>query len=146
MRWEDRCSMQYSIESRTPFADAMFLVKEVEHLKPEKLINNGWSKHALRTSMQGILPFEITWRKDKKGFSVPQAKWMHQTSAYWLEILDAKMQRDPLQIVDWQRLRNDAPTILATEQESPAKDFLFRCCNYLIWLDVFNLGKVPASV
>ena len=146
LRWEDRCSMQYSIESRTPFADAMFLVKEVEHLKPEKLINNGWSKHALRTSMQGILPSEITWRKDKKGFSVPQAKWMHQTSAYWLEILDAKMQRDPLQIVDWQRLRNDAPTILATEQESPAKDFLFRCCNYLIWLDVFNLGKVPASV
>ena len=146
LRWEDRCSMQYSIESRTPFADAMFLVKAIENLSPEKLIKNGWSKHELRTAMQAILPPEITWRKDKKGFSVPQAAWMHQTSSYWLDILHTKMKLDPLQLVDWQRLSQDAPTILATDQESPAKDFLFRCCNYLIWLDVFNLGKVPASV
>ncbi len=145
LRWEDRCSMQYSIESRTPFADAMFLIKAIENVSPDQLIKNGWSKYELRIATQDILDPAITWRKDKKGFSVPQAQWMYQTQTFWIDILHAKKDLDPLQIVDWQKLLEDAPTILGTEHESPAKDFLFRCCSYLIWLDVFKLGKLPAS-
>ncbi|MEY3591984.1 MAG: asparagine synthase [Bacteroidota bacterium] len=145
LRWEDRCSMQYGIESRTPFADALFLVKAVENLAPEKLIVNGWSKYALRTAVQDILPLEITWRKDKKGFSVPQAQWLHQTSTYWINLLQTKKDLDPLKMVDWEKLIQDAPAILSTDQENPAQEFLFRCCSYLTWLEVFNLGKLPAS-
>ena len=137
--------MQYSIESRTPFADAMFLIKAIENVSPDQLIKNGWSKYELRIATQDILDPAITWRKDKKGFSVPQAQWMYQTQTFWIDILHAKKDLDPLQIVDWQKLLEDAPTILGTEHESPAKDFLFRCCSYLIWLDVFKLGKLPAS-
>lgn len=146
LRWEDRCSMQYSIESRTPFADALFLIKAVEHLAAEKLIHNGWSKYELRKSMSPILPEEITWRKDKKGFSVPQAQWLNQTSAYWIELLKNKQKSDPLNLVDWEKLIQDAPFILSSDQENPQQEFLFRCCSYLTWLEVFNLGKAPASM
>ncbi|MFM6945607.1 MAG: asparagine synthase (glutamine-hydrolyzing) [Flavobacteriales bacterium] len=145
LRWEDRCSMQYSIESRTPFADALFLVDQVKKLDPGKLIFNGWSKYELRQCVAHLLPEEITWRKDKKGFSVPQAQWMHQTSSFWMDVLQSKNSLDPLALVNWKKLILDAPAILATDQENPAKDFLFRCCSYLIWLEQFNLGKRPAS-
>ncbi|MFM8597036.1 MAG: asparagine synthase (glutamine-hydrolyzing) [Flavobacteriales bacterium] len=145
LRWEDRCSMQYSIESRTPFADALFLVDQVKKLDASELITNGWSKYELRQSVAHLLPKEITWRKDKKGFSVPQALWMHQTSSFWMDILQSKNSLDPLALVNWKKLILDAPAILATDQENPAKDFLFRCCSYLIWLEQFNLGKLPAS-
>ena len=39
-------------------------------------IHNGWSKWILRNSMNGRLPDEITWRRDKKGFPTPERKWM----------------------------------------------------------------------
>jgi asparagine synthase (glutamine-hydrolysing) len=40
-------------------------------------ISNGWTKSILRKSLSGILPNEITWRKDKKGFVTPgEVKWL----------------------------------------------------------------------
>jgi asparagine synthase (glutamine-hydrolysing) len=137
--------MQYSIESRTPFADALFLVKEVEALTPTKLIHEGWSKHALRQSMQAILPESITWRKDKKGFSVPQGTWLKETKNYWIELLHTKYVLDPFDFVDWPKLQKEAPMILDHGTENEAQAFVFRCCSYLLWLEIFNLGKLPDS-
>ena len=145
LRWEDRCSMQYSIESRTPFADALFLVKEVEKLSATKLIHEGWSKHALRQSMEDILPETITWRKDKKGFSVPQGAWLKETKNYWIELLHTKYVLDPFDFVDWAKLQKEAPMILDQGTENEAQAFVFRCCSYLLWLEIFNLGKLPDS-
>lgn len=144
LRWEDRCSMQYGIESRTPFTDALYLSDLIEKFPAEKLIQNGWSKLALRQEVNNQLPDTITWRKDKKGFSVPQAQWLFETRTYWLELLEQKNSLDPLQIVDWKMLIKNAPQILADPFENPSKDFLFRCCSYLLWLEIFKLEKAAA--
>lgn len=73
-RYEDRNSMAHSMEIRLPFLDYR-LVNLMINLDPAFKIKNGWNKYILRKSLQ-VLPNEIRWRRDKKGFSLPEAKWL----------------------------------------------------------------------
>jgi asparagine synthase (glutamine-hydrolysing) len=75
LRYADRNSMANSIEVRLPFL-SHHLVEFVFSLPEEFLINSGWTKFILRSSMNGILPEEIQWRRDKIGYEPPQAQWM----------------------------------------------------------------------
>jgi asparagine synthase (glutamine-hydrolysing) len=72
---EDRMSMSRSCEMRTPFLDYR-LVEAFARIPPESKLRNGWTKHIFRQAMVGILPDEIAWRKDKKGYTLPGGKWM----------------------------------------------------------------------
>lgn len=70
LKSEDKISMAFSKEIRLPFLDYR-LVNFAFSLSNRYKINKGWSKYILRKSMDGILPEEIQWRKDKKGYSTP---------------------------------------------------------------------------
>ncbi|MFH1657162.1 MAG: asparagine synthase (glutamine-hydrolyzing) [bacterium] len=72
--YEDRNSMQHSLEIRLPFLDYR-LVDFVLSLPYSLKIKNGWTKYLLRKSI-AELPKEITWRKDKQGFISPEEKWL----------------------------------------------------------------------
>jgi asparagine synthase (glutamine-hydrolysing) len=72
---EDRMSMSHSVEMRTPFLDYR-LVEALGQVPPEKKLVRGWTKHILREAVKDLLPPEITWRKDKKGYSLPGDVWM----------------------------------------------------------------------
>ncbi|MEN9743914.1 MAG: asparagine synthase [Bacteroidota bacterium] len=146
LRWEDRCSMQYGIESRTPFTDALYLADLIEKFPADKLIQDGWSKLALRQEVSRQLPQTLTWRKDKKGFSVPQGAWLKETKNYWIELLNTKYILDPFDFLDWKKLQKEAPMILDQGTENEAQAFIFRCCSYLLWLEIFKLGKAAASI
>ncbi len=74
LKWEDRNSMFFSLESRVPFLDYR-LVEKTLASNPGSFIKNGWTKHILRDAMKGILPERIRRRKDKIGFGTPQAEW-----------------------------------------------------------------------
>lgn len=74
LKWNDRNSMAFSIESRTPFLDYR-LVEYSLSVEPEQIIRNGVTKHILRAAMKGILPEEIRMRQDKIGFATPQDEW-----------------------------------------------------------------------
>lgn len=74
LKWEDRNSMHFSLESRVPFLDHR-LVEKTLSLPSNKIIRKGMTKHILRESMRGILPESIRMRKDKVGFDTPQDKW-----------------------------------------------------------------------
>ena len=78
LRYEDRSSMAFSIESRVPFLDHP-LVELVLSLPTEMKINRGWSKLVQRKAAEGIVPDEIVWRRDKLGFATPQRAWKHAT-------------------------------------------------------------------
>lgn len=88
--YEDRMSMAFSREVRSPFLD--YRVVEFGLRLPENLkMNNGWTKYALREAFSEQLPNEITWRKDKKGFVNPQDDWLKNIlSGYVREILSDK--------------------------------------------------------
>jgi asparagine synthase (glutamine-hydrolysing) len=75
LKWEDRNSMAFAIESRVPFLDVN-LVELMLSVPPEMNLRNGWTKYQFRRAMDGILPRGICWRRDKKGFETPQARWL----------------------------------------------------------------------
>jgi asparagine synthase (glutamine-hydrolysing) len=73
-RYEDRNSMANSLEMRIPFLDYR-LVSFCLNLRNDLKIQNGWTKYILRKVMTD-LPNEIRYRRDKKGFSVPEESFL----------------------------------------------------------------------
>lgn len=71
LRVADRNSMAFSREVRLPYL-CHHLVEFVFSLPSHLKMNDGWSKFILRKSMEGIVPEEICWRKDKKGYQAPK--------------------------------------------------------------------------
>lgn len=139
LRWEDRCSMQFSIESRTPFSDDLHLIQQARSLKTEDLIQDGWSKYTLRKVLEGEIPKQITWRRDKKGFSVPETKWLMETSAFWTDFIEEKSVLDKSGVVDIGQLRTDLPRIFSSSVFAREQNFVFRYVCYLIWIEQFKI-------
>jgi asparagine synthase (glutamine-hydrolysing) len=75
LRYEDKNSMAFSIESRVPFLDFR-LVEFIAGLPLDAKLWHGWTKHVLRMSMRGIIPEAIRLRKDKLAFDTPQNLWI----------------------------------------------------------------------
>jgi asparagine synthase (glutamine-hydrolysing) len=74
LKWEDRNSMWFSLESRVPFLDYR-LVEKTLALEPGQIINKGQTKFILRQAMKGILPEPVRARTDKIGFLTPEESW-----------------------------------------------------------------------
>ena len=77
LRYEDRNSMAFSIESRVPFLDHR-LVDLIRSLPNDHKIHKGWSKYVLRKILDKKLDNKVVWRKDKKGFVTPQQDWKNE--------------------------------------------------------------------
>lgn len=79
LRYSDRNSMANSVEVRLPFLSHN-LVEFLFSLPNEYLLQSGWTKYILRKSLEDVLPPEITWRKDKIGYAIPQKEWENNSS------------------------------------------------------------------
>lgn len=73
--YEDRMSMAMSREIRLPFLDSR-LIDLLLRAPDDYKLRKGWTKYVFRKAMENDLPPEITWRKDKMGFSNPQGEWL----------------------------------------------------------------------
>ena len=134
LRWEDRCSMAFSVESRTPFSDDIKLIEYLFSVPSVYKIHNGWSKYLLRTAMNGILPDAIKDRKDKMGFATPQYLWLKEINQQIKQKIIELKGDDTL--VDADKLLNDWDIIFGNESDK-RQDFAFRYMNYLMWKKVF---------
>lgn len=76
LRYEDRNSMAFSIESRVPFLTVDFARLALS--LPESLIlsPDGRTKWVFREAMRGIVPDAILDRRDKIGFATPELRWL----------------------------------------------------------------------
>jgi len=95
LKWEDRNSMRFSIESRVPYLDYR-LVEKTLATSSDLKIKRGMTKHILREAMRGILPEMIRLRVDKMGFETPQDEWF-RTQTWKIiieEILSSKSFKD----------------------------------------------------
>jgi asparagine synthase (glutamine-hydrolysing) len=72
--WADKTGMQFSLETRFPFLDHN-LVEKTLSIPSENYIKNGYTKVIMRNALKDILPEKIRMRKDKVGFSTPEADW-----------------------------------------------------------------------
>ncbi len=71
LRYEDRNSMGFSIESRVPFLEKE-LVEFSLALPATYKIRNGLTKSVLREALTGLIPEQIRIRVDKLGFPAPE--------------------------------------------------------------------------
>ena len=82
LRYEDKNSMTFSIESRVPFLD--YRVVDFGISLPDNIkINNGIRKYILRESFKDILPDKIYNRYDKFAFLTPQEVWTKSNSIFF---------------------------------------------------------------
>lgn len=79
LKWEDRNSMNFSIEARLPFLDYR-IVEYILSLPSSSKIYKGQTKFILREEMKGILPEKIRKRHSKIGFDTPEDNWFRSKS------------------------------------------------------------------
>lgn len=77
LRYEDRNSMAFAIESRVPFLDYR-LVEFIFSLASSDKIRNGQTKWIMREALKGVLPEKIRTRQDKIGFATPEENWLRK--------------------------------------------------------------------
>lgn len=82
LRYEDRTSMAWSVESRVPFLDYR-VVEFLAGLPDEAKLQKGITKMVLRLAMKGVLPESVRQRKDKMGFVTPEETWLRGSAAKW---------------------------------------------------------------
>ncbi len=134
LKYEDRNSMRFSIEARTPFSDDINLVEDVFKLPASFKIYRGWSKYLLRQSMKGVLPEEVRLRKDKIGFATPEGYWLGQLKDRLREYITD----DVCDILDVEKIRNDWDRLIASQGQTGITD-LWRLICFMVWKKVYGL-------
>ncbi len=111
LRYADRNSMAFSVESRVPFLTPA-LVEFVLSLPESYIIApDGTTKAVFRRAMRGIVPDPVLDRRDKIGFTTPQEGWLRDLGGWVDQILSSDMAAAIPAIelsaihADWQRLR-----------------------------------------
>ena len=96
--YEDRTSMANSLELRYPYLDHR-VVDFAVNLPTELKIHNGWTKYILRQSFPE-LPRQIRWRRDKQGFTTPEAHWLKHEFSGTISDMFRKSRLGELGILD----------------------------------------------
>ncbi len=130
LRYEDRNSMAFSIESRVPFLDYR-LVEYVFTQAPNLRIRDGWTKWIQRVAIEDKLPDEIVWRRDKVGFETPEQQWFKAGKSHLLDLLNDDVASDYL---DMPYVRREAPGLI----DSGNTGKVWRWVNLVLWLEKFG--------
>lgn len=132
LRYEDRNSMAFSIETRVPFMDYR-LVEFLYELPTSYKIKNGMTKVILRDAMSGILPNQIKSRISKLGFATPQEEWMNnELKEYFIKYFQEM--RNPY--------LNNENILLSFKNGKKDNDFFFRMLCFDKWYQLhFEIVK-----
>jgi asparagine synthase (glutamine-hydrolysing) len=137
LRYEDRNSMAFSIESRVPYLFSP-LVDLLRSLPEELLIApDATTKFVFRKAMRGIVPEQILARRDKIGFATAERDWLRALDPVIGELLNSdSAMRIP--VIDRRVLRREWQNI---EQNRGRFDFHFwRCINLIVWAKRFGIS------
>ena len=128
LRYEDRNSMRFSIESRVPFLH-VDLVEYLFSLPEEYLISEaGCSKYVFREAMRGIVPDAILDRQDKIGFATPEKVWLTQMDQWVRELF---LFANQVGCFEQEELKKEWDAVFKGKI-----DFNFKCwrwLNFLAW-------------
>jgi len=140
LRYEDRNTMAFGVESRVPFVDHV-LVEWMATLPADMRLARGWTKRILRDALIGILPERVRTRKGKLGFDVPESQWLNGPLAGWLkETLSAP--RHLAEVVDIAGLKDLFAQYVRGGHSPHLGKILFRLAIYECWARQF-LGYTP---
>lgn len=132
LRYEDRNSMTWSIESRVPFLTtelAEFLYALPEHFV---LSPDGITKHVFREAMRGIVPDSILDRRDKIGFATPEQRWLGQLKP-WLAAVLAPERLATIPVLNAAQVSTEWQETLADRR--PFDWRIWRWVNFVRWAE-----------
>lgn len=141
LRYEDRNSMAWSVESRVPFLD-LDLVEFTLSLPEEFLIaDDGTSKFIMRHSLRGIVPDAILNRRDKIGFCTPERDWLGNGSLITTKAMQILMERRiPGLAVDGVRRLFESLESGKTGGGQRA-DQAWRLINFILWYETIGQSR-----
>lgn len=82
LRFEDRNSMAFSLESRLPFLTPRFVRLVLSLPESYVIARDGTTKAVFRRAMRGLVPDAVLDRRDKVGFATPEAKWLRAVAGW----------------------------------------------------------------
>lgn len=128
LRYEDRNSMYFSIESRVPFLDHR-LVEFALSMPTVYLINGRWTKRILRESIKDVVPAEVVNRRDKIGFGNPGDEWVESliTTGVFHDLLADPKAKDFLDVPKFSSALGDR------RQSKLDYNYFFRVYCLLAW-------------
>ena len=135
LRYEDRNSMAFSVESRVPFLTTRF-ADLVLSLPAEFLIaRDGTRKAVLRDAMRGVVPDVILDRRDKIGFQTPERAIIAGADNWTSKVLGAQSAEN-LKCIDLAAIRG---RVANNSNGHAATIPLWRILNLLRWAELFNV-------
>tara|TARA_B100000609_G_C17216967_1_gene437269 strand:- start:1627 stop:3480 length:1854 start_codon:yes stop_codon:yes gene_type:complete len=127
LRYQDKNSMHFSIESRVPFLTQEF-VELLINLPNEYLMNTeATTKYIFRESMKGIVHEDIMERKDKIGFETPETKWMPEL---WQKVKKEYLSEVNAPWLDKEKLVKSVEDSLNKAEINPQ---IWWIINFFIW-------------
>jgi len=137
LRYEDRNSMHYSIESRVPFLTTEF-VSYVLSLPEHYLIDRNWMTKAIfRKAMHGLVPPEVLARADKLGFTSPEKTWIMSNRTWARQVLGSEIAQS-LPGLKHQKVMDDFDAICSGKR--PYNGRFWRILNVIEWTRMFKVS------
>lgn len=136
LRYEDRNSMAFGIESRVPFLTPE-LVSFVFTLPESYLIStDGTSKCILRHAMRGLAPDPILDRRDKIGFATPEHAWLDALRPWVDDVLNSQAARR-IPALDLPAVQREWRHVRAGQK--PFDNRCWRWLNVICWAAHFEV-------
>lgn len=136
LRYEDRNSMRFSLESRVPFLEQGLVEAVFRYPRSTIVSPDGLTKRALRAALRGTVPDAVLDRRDKIGFTTPEDRWLVALGPWMDDVLSSPaMARVPGLVPsacrdDWTRIRDG---------RSRFDWRAWRWVNVARWADVLDL-------
>lgn len=137
VRYEDKNSMAFSVESRVPLLDHKF-VEYVLSLPIDQKIKYGWNRYVYRNALKGLIPESTRTRRKKIGFTTPVVRWMKQRSDIILEIFSSKEFNDS-GLFNADVVRNEFKLWVDGKRKADGLIF-WRILNTILWMKRFGIS------
>jgi len=135
LRYEDRNSMAFGIESRVPFCDVGFAAAAARIPTALLVTDNGVTKAPLKSAFRGVIPDEIIDRR-KVGFNTPDREWLLALNPWLMTVLHQQAHRMPFLRVD--AFLEDLERARKRERVFFPQSF-WRVLSTLLWAESFDV-------
>ncbi len=136
LRFEDRNSMRYSLESRVPFLTPQ-LSSFLLSLPEQYLISaQGVRKSVFRQAMRGIVPDAILDRKDKVGFVTPEQKWLSHLRPWVERVLSSETAKN-IPVLNFEQIQLEWKEVITGQR--PFDGRVWRWINLIAWSERFGV-------
>jgi asparagine synthase (glutamine-hydrolysing) len=138
LRYEDRNSMAWSVESRVPFTDYRIVEYAFSPAMRGLKLKDGWAKWGLRKAVNGLTHGDIIWRRDKMGFGTPEPMLVRQLLAK--RGPDFALEGAAAEYADGAKVK---AVLAAASKEGASKEEVlraFRCLVFNSWAQQFSVS------